>query len=202
MDKCARKQPRTLLVLSDTITRMSTRGQSFRALLEPVGTDLNWVIARVPFKPEKVWKTRRGKRVKGAINGFAFRTSLFGSAAKGHCVLVNKAMQRVVQAYSGEIADSGTGSREKHKATVAPELAELLKHDRALARWFEALSYSMRRFIGDAVREPKSAETRQRRAKRSPTQIRCWRWRGRRLCRRSCRWPSAANHVQKPDGRP
>jgi uncharacterized protein YdeI (YjbR/CyaY-like superfamily) len=143
---------------------MSTR-QRFRALLEPDGTNLKWVIARVPFVPEKVWKTRRGKRVKGTINGFAFRTSLFGSAAKGHCVLVNKAMQKGAQVYAGGMAEFLLEpDLEERKAAVPPELAKLLKQERALARWFEALSYSMRKYIGDTVREPKSVETRQRRA--------------------------------------
>jgi uncharacterized protein YdeI (YjbR/CyaY-like superfamily) len=147
-----------------TITRMSTR-QRFRALLEPMGTNLNWVIARVPFAAEKVWKTRRGKRVRGTINGFAFRTSLFGSKAKGHCVLVNKVMQKGAQAYAGQMAEFFLEpDLEERKAAVPPELAKLLKQDRALARWFEALSYSMRRYIGDLVSEPKSEETRQRRA--------------------------------------
>jgi uncharacterized protein YdeI (YjbR/CyaY-like superfamily) len=155
---------RPSLARSDTITRMSTR-QRFRALLEPTGNNLNWVIARVPFVPEKVWKTRQGKRVKGTINGFAFRTSLFGSAAKGHCVLVNKAMQKGAQTYSGEMAEFVLEpDLEERKATVPLELGKLLKQDRALARWFEALSYSVRRYTGDAVSEPKSAETRQRRA--------------------------------------
>jgi uncharacterized protein YdeI (YjbR/CyaY-like superfamily) len=143
---------------------MSTR-QRFRALLEPMGTNLNWVIARVPFAPDRVWKTRQGKRVRGTINGFAFRTSLFGSAAKGHCVLVNKVMQKGAQAYAGQMVEFVLEpDLEERKAPVPPELTKLLKQDRALARWFEALSYSMRRYIGDIVREPKSAKTRQRRA--------------------------------------
>jgi uncharacterized protein YdeI (YjbR/CyaY-like superfamily) len=143
---------------------MSTR-QRFRALLEREGTELNWVIARVPFAPDTVWKTRQGKRVKGTINGFAFRTSLFGSAAKGHFVLVNKTMQKGAQAHVGEMtAFVLEPDLEERKATVPPELAKLLKQDRALARWFDTLSYSMRRYIGDSVREPKSEQTRQRRA--------------------------------------
>ncbi len=143
---------------------MSTR-QRFRALLEPVGNNLNWVIARVPFLPEKVWKTRRGRRVRGTINGFVFRSSLFGSTAKGHCVLVNKAMQKGAQAYAGETAEFVLEpDLEERKATVPPELAKLLKQDRALARWFGALNYSMRRFISDTVCEPKSGGARQRRA--------------------------------------
>lgn len=71
---------------------MSTQ-RSFRALLTPDGTNLRWVTARVPFDPAAAWKQRRGMRVRGTINGFAFRTSLFGSAESGYVLLVNKTMQ-------------------------------------------------------------------------------------------------------------
>jgi uncharacterized protein YdeI (YjbR/CyaY-like superfamily) len=143
---------------------MSTR-QRFRALLEADGTNLKWVIARVPFAPEKVWKTRRGKRIKGTINGFGFRSSLFGSKAKGYCVLVNKVMQKGAQVYAGGMAEFVLEpDLEEREATVPPELARVLKQERALARFFETMSYSVRKFICDTVAQPKSAETRQRRA--------------------------------------
>jgi uncharacterized protein YdeI (YjbR/CyaY-like superfamily) len=143
---------------------MSTR-QRFRSLLKPDGTNLKWVIAHVPFSPAKVWKTRQGMRVKGTINGFAFRTSLFGSAEKGYVVLVNKTMQKGAEAYAGEMAEfTLEPDLEERSATVPPELAKLLKQDRALARWFAALSYSYRKDICSTVSEPKSADARQRRA--------------------------------------
>ena len=140
-------------------------GQRFRSLLKPDGTNLKWVIAEVPFSPAKVWKTRQGMRVKGTINGFAFRTSLFGSAQKGYVVLVNKTMQKGAQAYAGEMAEfTLEPDLEERSATVPPELAKLLKQERTLARWFAALSYSYRKDICSTVSEPKSAEARQRRA--------------------------------------
>jgi uncharacterized protein YdeI (YjbR/CyaY-like superfamily) len=143
---------------------MSTR-QRFRSLLKPDGTNLKWVIAHVPFSPAKVWKTRQGMRVKGTINGFAFRSSLFGSAEKGYVVLVNKTMQKGAEAYAGEMAEfTLEPDLEERSAIVPPELAKLLKRDRALARWFAALSYSYRKDICSTVSEPKSAEARQRRA--------------------------------------
>jgi uncharacterized protein YdeI (YjbR/CyaY-like superfamily) len=143
---------------------MSTR-QRFRSLLAPDGTNLKWVVAHVPFAPAKVWKTRNRMRVKGTINGFAFRTSLFGSADKGYVVLVNKTMQKGAQAYAGEMAEfTLEPDLEERSAPVPPELAKLLKQDRALARWFDGLSYSYRKDIGDTIREPKSAEARARRA--------------------------------------
>jgi uncharacterized protein YdeI (YjbR/CyaY-like superfamily) len=143
---------------------MSTR-QRFRSLLKPDGTNLKWVIAPVPFSPAKVWKTRNRMRVKGTINGFAFRTSLFGSAEKGYVVLVNKTMQEGAQAFSGEMAEfTLEPDLEERTAAVPPELAKLLKQDRALAKWFQAMSYSMRRYIGDTVGKPKSPAARQRQA--------------------------------------
>lgn len=150
---------------------MSTR-QRFRSLLKPDGTNLKWVIAQVPFQPAKVWKTRQGMRVKGTINGFAFRTSLFGSASKGYVVLVNKVMQKGAKAYAGEMADfTLEPDLEERSATVPPELAKLLKQDRAVARWFEALSYSIRKYIGDSVRKPKSPAARQRQAEQMVERI-------------------------------
>jgi uncharacterized protein YdeI (YjbR/CyaY-like superfamily) len=143
---------------------MSTR-QRFRSLLKPDGTNLKWVIAQVPFAPAKVWKNRNRMRVKGTINGFAFRTSLFGSAQKGYVVLVNKAMQKGAQAYPGEMAEfTLEPDLEERAAAVPAELARLLKQDRALQRWFDALSYSYRKYMSDDVRKPKSPEARQRRA--------------------------------------
>src|ERR1700724_105904 len=136
-----------LLDGSGTLARMSTR-QRFRVLLQPDGTNLRWVTARVPFQPAAVWKKRRGMRAKGTINGFAFRTSLFGSAAKGYVVLVNKAMQKGAKAAPGEMVEfTLEPDIEEREAVVPVELAKLLKQDRALARWFAALSYSYRKDI-------------------------------------------------------
>jgi len=58
-------------------SRTNSVRRSFTALLEPDGTELRWVIARVPFDIAKVWPVRKGRRVRGEIEGFAFRTSLF-----------------------------------------------------------------------------------------------------------------------------
>jgi uncharacterized protein YdeI (YjbR/CyaY-like superfamily) len=140
--------------------------KTFTALLEPDQTRLRWVIARVPFDPVKAWPLRRGLRVRGEIEGFAFRTSLFpDKRGEGHTLLVNKKML--------EAAKAAVGSRvrirlepdmEERVAAVPPEMALALKGDRRLRKWFDALSYSMRKEIGDWVSEPKGAESRQKRA--------------------------------------
>ena len=145
---------------------MSTH-QRFRALLETAGSGPRFVIVRLPFVPEKVWKNRPGKRVKGTINGLAFRTSLFGSAAKGYGLVVNKTLQKCAHAYPGKVAEFVLEpDLEQPTATVPPELAKLMKQDRALARWFETLSSHMRKYFCDSVRQPKSPEARRRRAEK------------------------------------
>ncbi len=48
--------------------------------LEAAGKPLYWVIARVPFDLKKEWPGWKTRRVRGEINGFEFRTSLFPTA--------------------------------------------------------------------------------------------------------------------------
>jgi uncharacterized protein YdeI (YjbR/CyaY-like superfamily) len=141
--------------------------QRFRALLETAGSGPRFVIARLPFVPGKVWKNHPGKRVMGTINGLAFRATLFGSAAKGYGLVVNKTLQKCAHAYPGKMAEFVLEpDLERPTATVPPELAKLLKQDRLLARWFETLSLHMRKYFCDSVRQPKSPEARRRRAEK------------------------------------
>src|SRR5580700_7446297 len=77
--------------------------KSFAAVLEPDVTALKWVIARVPFEMAKAWPVRKGRRVRGEIEGFAFRTSLFPRpGGGGHYLLVNKKMQAGGRVRAGE----------------------------------------------------------------------------------------------------
>lgn len=139
--------------------------RKFQGILQPDGTGLNWVVVRVPFDATKVWPKRNGMKVKGTINGFPFRTSLFGSAQGGHVLLVNKQMQKGGSVRVGGMAEVVLAPDfEKRVATTPPELEKLLKADRALRKWFEGLSYSIRKYLQDEVRTPKSPAARVRRA--------------------------------------
>jgi uncharacterized protein YdeI (YjbR/CyaY-like superfamily) len=148
---------------------MSTSSvKKFTALLEPLGTELRWVIARVPFDIAKAWPELNKRRVRGEIEGFAFRTSLFPHPrGTGHTLLVNKKMQAAAKARVGEkVRITLQPDLEERPTFIPPELAAELKSDRKLRRWFDALSPSMRRYIGSWVDEAKGAETRRRRAER------------------------------------
>ena len=145
-----------------------SKPKTFRAVLERSGEGLNWVIARVPFDPAEVWPVRQGRRVRGEINGFAFRTSLFpGAGGKKHIVLVNKKMQAGARAMVGDTAQFRLEpDLEEREAVVPAELAKALKADRGLRRYYDSLNPSARRDIGRWVDEPKAAETRTKRADR------------------------------------
>jgi uncharacterized protein YdeI (YjbR/CyaY-like superfamily) len=142
--------------------------KSFTALLEPDGTELRWVIARVPFDIAKAWPVRKGRRVRGEIEGFAFRTSLFPDPrGKGCVLLVNKKMQAAAGARAGDrVRIWLEPDLEEREILLPAELERELNSDRKLRRWFDALSDSRRREIGKWTGEPKTTETRQKRAEK------------------------------------
>src|SRR5205823_12440157 len=108
-------------------------GKSFQAVLERMPSNLGWVIVRIPLDVPKVWGTRGMLKVKGEINGFAFRTSLFPTGKGYHYLLVNKRMQ------AGAGARPGMAARfhlqpdtEKRVAIVPRELQRILNEERSL----------------------------------------------------------------------
>jgi uncharacterized protein YdeI (YjbR/CyaY-like superfamily) len=142
--------------------------KTFVAVLEPDGTRLRWVIARVPFDVGQAWPVRRGMRVRGEIEGFEFRTSLFADPrGLGQVLLVNRKMQVGAQArVGGRVRISLEPDMEERPTPMPPELTQAMKGDRRLRPWFDKLSPSMRREIGKWVDEPKSVESRQKRAEK------------------------------------
>jgi uncharacterized protein YdeI (YjbR/CyaY-like superfamily) len=139
--------------------------KSFKARLARINSPLNWVMIQIPFDAAKVWGKRGQLKVKGEINGFAFRTSLFPRRNGGHMMLVNKRMQRGAGAGPGTVAQFRLKPDfEERVVTVPRELKRALAEDRALRQWFDNLNYSMRRYITDWIGDVKSAEARTRRA--------------------------------------
>ena len=139
--------------------------RSFKATLERMQSNLGWVIIRIPFEVAKVWGARGMLRVKGEINGFAFRTSLFPTGKGHHYLLVNKAMQKGARAAAGMEAQFRlVPDTAKRKAVLPVELERFLDEDRTLRRWFDQLAYSTRKWIGEWILQPKSGAARMRRA--------------------------------------
>jgi uncharacterized protein YdeI (YjbR/CyaY-like superfamily) len=142
--------------------------KTFTALLEPDGTKLNWVIARVPFDIEKAWPRRCRLRVRGDIEGFPFRTSLFVLGnGDGHYLLVNKKMQKAAHARVGEkVRIVLEPDLEEREAVMPAELAKAMKSAPGLRKWFDGLGDYTRRTFCALVAEVKGAEGRVRMAER------------------------------------
>jgi len=140
------------------------KSKSFRATLERLDSNLGWVIIRIPFDVKKTWGTSRIK-VKGEVNGVTFRTSLFPQKDGSHFLLVNKKVQKEAHVVTGSTAEFHLEpDTEPRTATPAPELERIFKQSKRMRAWFNDLSYSYRKWISEWIMQPKSGESRKRRA--------------------------------------
>ena len=146
--------------------------KSFKAALERIPSRLNWVIIRIPFDVSKVWGTRAKVRVKGEINGFAFRASVFPTSKGYHCMLVKRSMQTGANAMAGETAHFRLVPDTAKQVVVVPaELQSILNEDSSFRRWFGQLSFSMRKWICYWVVNVKNPASRVRRAEQVAEQL-------------------------------
>lgn len=138
--------------------------KSFQATLERGGGALNWVIVRIPFDVSKIWGKRGQLRVKGEINGSAFRTTLFPTGDGRHILLVNKGMQKGGRAGLGVTARFRLEpDTQKREVSMPAELKSAFEDDPALQRWYQQLNPSARSDIARWVADVKSAAARVRR---------------------------------------
>jgi uncharacterized protein YdeI (YjbR/CyaY-like superfamily) len=146
------------------------KAQRFEARLETGEQSLGWTIARVPFAPSDVWSEMLRLRVRGTVNGYAFRTSLFpdsraGDGGGAFFLLVNKEMQKGAGVKLGGVAEFVLEpDMEAREAELPDELAVLLDEERGLRNWYDELSEYTRRELGKWVTGVKSDEARMKRA--------------------------------------
>ena len=146
-------------------TKPTLAAKRFEARLERMRSRLNWVVIHVPFDAAKAWGLRGQIKVKGDVNGFAFRTSLFPTGTGRHILLVNKRMQKGARAAEGSVARFQIDlDREERTAEIPDELKRILREDRVFRRWYDGLNHSTRSDIAKWITEVKSDAARMRRA--------------------------------------
>jgi uncharacterized protein YdeI (YjbR/CyaY-like superfamily) len=148
--------------------------KSFKATLERMlDSRLGWVMIRIPFDVPKVWGTRASVRVKGEINGFAFRATVFPTRKGYHCMLIKKSMQTGAYASVGDTVHFRIEPDTTKRVAIVPaELQRILKEDRSFRRWFdEQLTPSMRKWICYWIVNVKSPASRLRRAEQVAEQL-------------------------------
>jgi uncharacterized protein YdeI (YjbR/CyaY-like superfamily) len=144
----------------------------FEAPLEHAEMTPFSTLVRIPFNPVETWPKLTKLRVRGSIRLAAskeakaeFVTSLIRTSTLGYFLLVTGKMRKAGNLLAGSmVAVELEPVMDEAAAEAPPELARLLKQDRSVKKWFAGLNYSTRKYIADAILEPKSAETRARRA--------------------------------------
>jgi uncharacterized protein YdeI (YjbR/CyaY-like superfamily) len=141
--------------------------KTFTAKLKHLQGNLGWRIVDVPFDVKKAFGKGGTVPVKGTVNGFEFRTSLFPRKEGKHFLLVNKAMQKGAAATEiGDAIDVEIELDEKKRTVEFPPLLKKeLEDEPDLIEYFKAFSYSMRKYFSDHINGAKSPTVRQRRAR-------------------------------------
>jgi hypothetical protein len=83
---------------------VAAKAKRFKAVLEKGNRALGWTIVGVPFGLGELGKMVR-LRVRGEVNGYAFRTSLFPEERGGFYLRVNRAMQAGARVKLGDTAE-------------------------------------------------------------------------------------------------
>jgi len=141
--------------------------RKFDAVLEKLQDALGWTVVYVPFDPAAVWPEKIRQRVKGTVNDFAFRTSLFPVTGKTgtYFLLVNRAMQQGGKVSMGQLASfTLEPDMEPRTAELPEELDALLDDEPGLRAFYASFTEYMQREIGKWVMGVKSDEARMRRA--------------------------------------
>ena len=142
--------------------------QKFKAKLEKPPDMVQVAYFNVPFDVKKVFGTRARVAVRGTINGFAYRSSIFPMGKGGcHMMVVNQQMRDAAGVRHGDTAEVvmelDTAPRT---VTVPPELKKALARDKRAQAVFDKLSYTHRKEFARWVTEAKRPETRAQRLAR------------------------------------
>jgi uncharacterized protein YdeI (YjbR/CyaY-like superfamily) len=141
------------------------QSQFFQAKLERLRSRLQWVVVYIGFDAAEVWGLRGQIKVRGEINGFPFRSSLFPTRENRHFLLVNKKMQKGARTGEGKVASVRIEVDPKKRIARSPSgLSAILKQEPSLQGWYEKLNHSTRVEIAKWIEEPKSVVARRRRA--------------------------------------
>jgi hypothetical protein len=146
------------------MTKTPSPTKRFRVLLEkdPAGSAAAGVA--VPFDVQKVFGTRARVPVRGTINGFPYRSSIFPAGGGKHFMVVNGRVRAGANLKGGETV-SVTMARDEEPRTVEPpaDFSRALKANKQARTTWEGLSYTHRKEYTEWIEEAKKPETRVRR---------------------------------------
>ena len=117
-----------------------------------------------PFDVFEVFGTRARMAVKGEINGFPFRSSIFPLGGGKFYMVVNREMREGAKVKAGDTAEFLLEKDEDPRAIATPpDLLKALSGRRSANAAWDKLSYSHRKEHISAIEAAKKPETRARR---------------------------------------
>jgi len=135
--------------------------QTFTVKLIGRGPNGSWTHMDVPFNVEEAFGTKARVAVRGTVNGFPFRSSLFPRGQGVFYMAFNKEMQKGAKAGVGDtvsvIMEPDTAPRT---VAVPADLKRALAKAPAQNQIFASLSYSHKKEYVDWIESAKKPETR------------------------------------------
>jgi hypothetical protein len=145
-------------------TQTKSPTKRFRVLLEkdPAGSVATGI--QVPFDVLKVFGSRARVPVRGTINGFPYRSSIFPMRDGKHFMVVNGKIRAATNLKGGETI-SVTMERDEEPRVVTPpaDFARALKSNKPARTTWGGLSYTHRKEYAQWIEDAKKPETRVRR---------------------------------------
>jgi hypothetical protein len=121
----------------------------------------------LPFDVYETFGTRSRVAVKGTINGFPFRSSIFPMGPTGggkFYMVVNREMREGAKVKGGDVAEFVMEKDDEPRSIVTPpDLVKALRNSRTAQSAWDKLSYTHRKEYIGAIEEAKKPETRARR---------------------------------------
>lgn len=148
--------------------RSVSKKQRFKAKLFQATPGGEAAFIYVPFDTEKVFGTRARVPVRGTVNGYSFRSSIFPMGGPRHLMAVNREMRAGAKV---KIGDTAAFFMERDEAprvvAVSPELKKALAANPTAKEAFNKRSYTHRKEFARWIADAKQPETRQRRMQKA-----------------------------------
>jgi Domain of unknown function (DUF1905)/Bacteriocin-protection, YdeI or OmpD-Associated len=144
----------------------------FSTRLESMGEDDAWSVFRIPFSVEEVFGTRDRVSVKGTINGFPFRSSLFPMGDGQHFMMVNQQMWEGAKIKEGRAVEVALQLDPDIRTLEMPhDLKTALARNKTARHLFEKLAYSRKKEYIRWIEAARRPETRIRRLRHAVAMI-------------------------------
>jgi Domain of unknown function (DUF1905)/Bacteriocin-protection, YdeI or OmpD-Associated len=125
----------------------------------------------IPFDVQKIFGTRGRVPVRGTINGFPYRSSIFFMGGR-HFMVVNRQVREGAKVSAGETVSVVMERDDEPRTVEAPaDFARALKASPAASVAWDKSSYTHRKEIAQAIEAAKKPETRARRIEKAIAEL-------------------------------